>query len=57
MRSICEMPVTIETADFLALELQEILKHADLSGAVSDELAEILSAIMECDEIRLIINP
>ena len=53
MKSLCVICVSCETADFLADEIGEMLKHVDLSETMTAELGEILGGIRECDEIRI----
>lgn len=40
---IMELKLSTETLDFLADELEEMLKHCDLSETQCDELAALLS--------------
>jgi hypothetical protein len=53
MRSIQISILSPSTIDLLCYELDEMLKHCDLSQSQSDEIAEILGGLQECDEIRL----
>ena len=56
MREIMEFGLSPETAVFLASELQEILKHSDITEKVSLDLHNLQIGLLECDEVRLLLT-
>ena len=57
MLYIQEVTFTGDTLDFICDELNEILKHCDLSETMADEIADFLDALENADEIRVRITP
>ena len=50
---IMQLTLSKETLDFLGDELEEMLKHCDLSETQCDELAALLALLDRGDSFRL----
>ena len=53
MQSLKILILSSDTIDFLCDELEEMLKHCDLTESQCDEIADLLHGLENADEIRL----
>ena len=53
MQSLKITILSADTIEFLIDELDDMLKHCDLSDSQCDEIADLLDGLQDCDEIRL----
>lgn len=53
MKSLAIIILSPDTYIPLIQELEEMLKHGDLNESQTDEIATLMNALQECDEVRL----
>lgn len=53
---INEMYLSPETANFLCFEIQDMLKHCELSDKQAEDLQELLYAFSEFDQVRIYLD-